>query len=84
MTIQSLPLITVQLTIPFESLVAAMISLSTAEKTQLMEILEHELQPIDSKPNEASRSFQRGWEDAMTGKVRPIEGLWDRVNAEQS
>jgi hypothetical protein len=30
----------------------------------------------------ASESFREGWRDALAGRVRPVETLWDDIDAD--
>lgn len=48
------------------------------------EVAVEETQPIHDGDGlqPAKESLRRGWEEAMTGKTRPVSELWDDINAE--
>jgi len=45
----------------------------------LLEIVRLFRETVTLKP--AELSFRQGWEEAMNGKLLPLEQLWDGVNA---
>ncbi|MDP6040281.1 MAG: hypothetical protein QGG64_17145 [Candidatus Latescibacteria bacterium] len=46
----------------------------------LLEIVRVFRESVALKPAEAS--FRQGWQEALQGKTRPIDDLWDGIDAE--
>jgi Arc/MetJ-type ribon-helix-helix transcriptional regulator len=78
-----------------QELVALTIEL-TREQKQQIEQLAHErgfesaseyvlslvTQDAEEDAIDPEESFRRGWHEAMTGKTRPIEAVWDELDDE--
>ena len=76
--------IKVNLSLPFESLIEMMQSLGLQEKIRLRDLLDREInanQTIETEDDPPIESFERGWEDAMNGRTKPISELWEGIDA---
>jgi hypothetical protein len=76
--------IKVNLSLPFESLIEMMQSLGLQEKIRLRDLLDREInasQTIETEEDSPIESFERGWEDAMNGRTKPISELWEGIDA---
>ena len=72
--------VTVNLSLPFESLIAMMRSLELQEQIKLRDLLNREITASqEQKLDPAVECFQRGWDDAMNGRIHPISELWDGI-----
>jgi len=72
--------VTVNLSLPFESLIDMMRSLELQEKIKLRDLLNQEITASqEQKLDPAVECFQRGWDDAMNGRTHPISELWDGI-----
>ena len=72
--------VTVNLSLPFESLVEMMRSLELQEKIKLRDLLNQEIiASQEQKLDPAVECFQGGWDDAMNGRTYPISELWDGI-----
>jgi hypothetical protein len=77
--------IKVNLSLPFESLIEMMQSLGLQEKIRLRDLLDREInasQTIETEEDSPIESFQRGWEDAMNGRTKPISELWEGIDVD--
>ena len=77
--------IKVNLSLPFESLIEMMQSLGLQEKIRLRDLLDREInanQTIETEDDPPIESFQRGWEDAMNGRTKPISELWEGIDVD--
>ena len=75
----------VNLSLPFESLIEMMQSLELKEKIRLRDLLDREIsadQAIETEDDSPLASFQRGWEDAMNGRTKPISELWEGIDVD--
>ena len=75
----------VNLSLPFESLIEMMQSLELKEQIRLRDLLDQEIktnQTIEAEDNSPIASFQRGWEDAMNGRTKPISELWEGIDVD--
>ena len=75
--------IKVNLSLPFESLIKMMQSLGLQEKIRLRDLLDRVInanQTIETEDDSPIESFQRGWEDAMNGRTKPIPELWEGID----
>ena len=75
--------VTVNLSLPFESLIEMMRSLELQEKIKLRDLLNQEITASqEQKLDNAVECFQRGWDDAMNGRTHPISELWDGIDVD--
>ena len=75
--------VTVNLSLPFESLIEMMRSLELQEKIKLRDLLNQEITASqEQKLDNAVECFQRGWDDAMNGRTYPISELWDGIDVD--
>lgn len=75
--------VTVNLSLPFESLIEMMQSLELQEKIKLRDLLNQEITASqEQKLDPAVECFQRGWDDAMNGRTHPISELWDGIDVD--
>jgi len=79
--------VTVNLSLPFESLIEMMRSLELREKIKLRDLLDREIVASQATDNEqeldsAVECFRRGWGDAINGRTRPIAELWDGIDVD--
>jgi hypothetical protein len=75
----------VNLSLPFESLIEMMQSLGLQEKIRLRDLLDREInasQTIETEGDSPIESFQRGWEDAMNSRTKPISELWEGIDVD--
>jgi hypothetical protein len=59
-------------------------SLGLQEKIRLRDLLDREInasQTIETEEDSPIESFERGWEDAMNGRTKPISELWEGIDA---
>jgi hypothetical protein len=78
--------VTVNLSLPFNTLIEMMISLELREKIKLRELLDRDIVASQQQENSqglepAAESFRRGWDDIMNNRTRPISELWDGIDA---
>jgi mRNA-degrading endonuclease RelE of RelBE toxin-antitoxin system len=76
--------IKVNLSLLFASLIEMMQSLGLQEKIRLRDLLDREInasQTIETEEDSPIESFERGWEDAMNGRTKPISELWEGIDA---
>ena len=72
--------VTVNLSLPFESLIEMMRSLELQEQIKLKDLLNQEITASQEQNlDHAVECFQRGWDDAMNGRNHPISELWDGI-----
>ena len=75
--------VTVNLSLPFESLIDMMRSLELQEKIKLRDLLNQEITASqEQKLDPAVECFRRGWDDAMNGRTHPISELWDGIDVD--
>lgn len=75
--------VTVNLSLPFESLIDMMRSLELQEKIKLRDLLNQEITASQEQNlDTAVECFQRGWDDAMNGRTHPISELWDGIDVD--
>ena len=75
----------VNLSLSFESLIEMMQSLELKEQIRLRDLLDREIkanQAIKTEDSSPIESFQRGWEDAMNGRTKPISELWEGIDVD--
>ena len=75
----------VNLSLSFESLIEMMQSLELKEQIRLRDLLDREIeanQAIKTEDSSPIASFQRGWEDAMNGRTKPISELWEGIDVD--
>jgi len=65
----------------YASLVDYLRSLVAAD--MLVEVLRAEWQDTEPSADEIERSFREGWHAALTGRVLPIESLWDDLDDDE-
>ncbi|HEX2623239.1 MAG TPA: hypothetical protein VHL11_23925, partial [Phototrophicaceae bacterium] len=59
----------------YGSVVAYLRALVAADA--LVDSLRNDWQDADDTPDRIEASFRESWHDAMTGKVQPVESLWE-------
>ena len=76
----------VNLSFPFESLIEMIQSLELKEQIRLRDLLDREIKAnqktIETEKDSPIESFQRGWEDAMNGRTKPISELWEGIDVD--
>ena len=75
----------VNLSFPFESLVEMIRSLGLKEQIRLRDLLDQEIkanQAMEAEEDSPIVSFQRGWEDTMNGRTKPISELWKGIDVD--
>jgi len=79
--------IKVNLSLPFASLIEMMQSLGMQEKIRLRDLLDREInanQTTETEEDSPIESFQRGWEDSINGRTKPISELWEGIETSKS
>ena len=77
----------VNLSLSLESLIEMMQSLELKEQIRLRDLLDREIkanQTIEIEDDSPIASFQRGWEDGMNGRTKPISELWEGIDVDRS
>lgn len=79
--------ITLKMQITIESLAEAITSLELSDKIRLRDLLDTQIAQLklsnqDIVLEPATECFRQGWQDAMTGNIKPISELWEGIDAE--